>query len=240
MKNRFRLTVVLVISLFIIVLILFLIYTAYKNELAAVFGSGSNNAQTVILDAGHGGLDGGAVGIDGTVEKDINLQITQKLKAVLELYGYNVIMTRSDDGSIHDSDAQSTREQKVSDIHNREKIINEHPDALFVSIHQNHFSQEHVHGTQVFYSRNNTLSPALAQHIQDAIVSHLQPDNKRLIKKSGTEIYLLYHSKIPSVMVECGFMSNKNDMTDLKNQEYQRVLAFSIADGITNYLKTQG
>lgn len=240
MKNRFRLTVVLVISLFIIVLILFLIYTAYKNELAAVFGSGSNNAQTVILDAGHGGLDGGAVGIDGTVEKDINLQITQKLKAVLELYGYNVIMTRSDDGSIHDSDAQSTREQKVSDIHNREKIINEHPGALFVSIHQNHFSQEHVHGTQVFYSRNNTSSPVLAQYIQDAIVSHLQPDNKRLIKKSGTEIYLLYHSKIPSVMVECGFMSNKNDMTDLKNQEYQRILAFSIADGITNYLKMQG
>lgn len=240
MKNRFRLTVVLLIALFIIVLILVLIYTAYKNELASVFGSGTNNAQTVILDAGHGGLDGGAVGIDGTVEKDINLQITQKLKAILELYGYNVIMTRSDDGSIHDSEAHSAREQKVSDIHNREKIITEHPDALFVSIHQNHFTQSYVHGTQVFYSGNNDLSPALAQSIQDAIVSHLQPDNKRLIKKSGTEIYLLYHSKIPSVMVECGFMSNSNDMNDLKNQDYQRVLAFSIAGGITNYLKTQG
>ena len=240
MKNRFSLTAALLIALFIIVLILVLIYTAYKNELASVFDSGNTDAQTVILDAGHGGLDGGAVGIDGTVEKDINLQIAQKLKAVLELYGYNVIMTRSDDGSIHDSQAHSTREQKVSDIHNREKIITEHPDALFVSIHQNHFSQSNVHGTQVFYSGNNNLSPALAQNIQDAIVSHLQLDNKRLIKKSGTEIYLLYHSKIPSVMVECGFMSNRNDMNDLKNQDYQRILAFSIADGITNYLKTQG
>lgn len=239
MKNRFGLTVTLLISVFIIVLILILIYTAYKNELASVLGSG-RSSQTIILDAGHGGLDGGAIGIDGTVEKEINLQITQKLKAVLELYGYNVIMTRSDDGSIHDSQAHSTREQKISDIHNREKIITEHPDALFISIHQNHFSQSSVHGTQVFYSGNNALSPVLAQNIQDAIVSHLQPDNKRLIKKSGTEIYLLYHSKIPSVMVECGFMSNRNDMTDLKNQDYQRVLAFSIADGITNYLKTQG
>ena len=137
MKNRFGLTVTLLISVFIIVLILILIYTAYKNELASVLGSG-RSSQIIILDAGHGGLDGGAVGIDGTVEKEINLQITQKLKAVLELYGYNVIMTRSDDGSIHDSQAHSTREQKVSDIHNREKIITEHPDALFISIHSNH------------------------------------------------------------------------------------------------------
>lgn len=236
LKNK--ITVLFVIIIFIILLIIFSYYTNYKNSILSVF-SPLKYQQTVIIDPGHGGDDGGAVGIDGTAEKNINLQISQKLCSVLNLYGFNVIMTRSDDGSIHDKEAETVRQKKVSDIHNRLKIINEHPDALFISIHQNKYSDSAVNGTQVFYSKNNPLSTELAQKIQDSVVKNIQTDNFRQIKKSGTEIYLLYHSQIPSVMVECGFISNNSDLTKLKNKLYQQKIAVSIADGLINYYKEQ-
>ncbi len=235
---NYKLIVIFVIIIFFILLILFSYYTNYKNSLLSVFGS-VESPQTVIIDAGHGGFDGGAVGADGTIEKIINLQISQKLCNILKLYGYNVIMTRSDDKSINDSEAKTVRQKKISDIHNREKIINANPNAVFISIHQNKYSDSSVNGTQVFYSANNPLSLKLAQKIQDSIVKKIQKDNYRKIKKSGTEIYLLYHSKIPSVMVECGFISNQSDLDNLKNEIYQQKIAVSIADGLINYYKEQ-
>ena len=131
------------------------------------------------------------------------------------------------------------RQQKVSDIRNREKIIKAYPDAIFVSIHQNNFYDTSVHGAQVFYSKNNLLSRTLAQSISESIIADVQPDNPREIKKSGTEIYLLYHSQIPSVMVECGFLSNYEDLTKLKDDVFQKKIAVSIAKGIINYSKGQ-
>ncbi len=235
--KKFNLYVLIVLISFGIIISIFIFYTAWCNENAVFTGAGVSKNKTIILDAGHGGFDGGTASSDGTIEKDINLQITLKIKALLELYGYDIIMTRTDDSSIHDKDAQSIRQQKVTDIRNREKIIKENPNSLFVSIHQNFFADSSVHGAQVFYSKNNTSSSVLAQSISDAIASHIQPDNKRKIKKSGTEIYLLYHSTVPSVMVECGFMSNYNDLTNLKNENYQMKLAMAIVDGITNYYK---
>ncbi|MCQ2479317.1 MAG: N-acetylmuramoyl-L-alanine amidase [Clostridia bacterium] len=236
--NKNLKTAIWAVSIFFILLILLSIYTYLKNDTVSVFNQ-THLKQTVIVDAGHGGADGGAIGIDGTVEKEINLQIANKLKCILHLYGYNVIMTRDDDESIHDDDAKTIRQKKVSDIHNRERIINENPDAVFISIHQNKYSDTAVHGTQVFYSKNNPLSPSLAQNVQDSVVENLQKDNYKTIKKSGTEIYLLYHSPIPSIMVECGFVSNSDELTKLKDQEYQLKLAESIADGILNFYKEQ-
>ncbi|MBQ8782890.1 MAG: N-acetylmuramoyl-L-alanine amidase [Clostridia bacterium] len=236
MKKQ-KLSVFIIIGLFAIIMLILIFYTAGCNEKAVYTSAGAMKFDTIILDAGHGGLDGGAVGLDKTEEKDINLQITIKLKSILELYGYKIILTRSNDDSIHDENAKTVRQQKVSDIHNREKIIKSYPDAIFISIHQNKFYDSSVSGAQVFYSKNNELSVNLAQNISSSIVTHIQPDNPRQIKKSGTEIYLLYHSQVPSVMVECGFLSNYNDLSKLKNDAFQKRLALAIAEGIVNYSK---
>lgn len=190
---------------------------------------------TVIVDAGHGGEDGGAVAIDGTNEKDYNLEIALKLSEILKLHGYNVIMTRTEDIMTCDVDLNTLRERKISDIHNRLKLTTQYPNAVFVSIHQNKFSDSAQKGTQVFYSKNNSESQILAQSIQDIIKLNLQPENNRAVKKSGTSIYLLYNSQIPSVLVECGFLSNYDDLQKLKSDEYKTQLAMLIAQGIIKY-----
>ncbi len=192
--------------------------------------------QTVIIDAGHGGDDGGAIGIDGTVEKDINLDIALKLEKLLKFYGFDVIMTRTDDIMTCDDGLDSLRKRKVSDIHNRFDILEKNPDAVFISIHQNKFEDNSQHGTQVFYSGNNDESKLLAESIQNSIVSVLQPDNSRVVKKSGSGIYLLYHAKLPAVLVECGFISNPAEVKKLNDENYRMKIAILIADGLIKYL----
>ena len=198
----------------------------------------SENLPVIIVDAGHGGEDGGAVAKDGTVEKNINLSISLKLEGLLRLYGYNVIMTRTDDKLIYDANAQTIREKKISDIRNRMKIINDNPNSILISIHQNHFTEPKYHGTQVFYSKNNFESKTLAQCIQNCVTANIQKENMRDVKKTGTEIYLLYHAKNPAVMVECGFLSNYNELEKLKQENYQMEMAFSIFSGIINYIES--
>ncbi len=192
--------------------------------------------QTVIIDAGHGGDDGGAIGIDGTVEKDINLDIALKLEKLLKFYGFDVIMTRTEDIMTCDDGLDSLRKRKVSDIHNRFDVLEKNPDAVFISIHQNKFEDNSQHGTQVFYSGNNDESKLLAESIQNSIVSVLQPDNSRVVKKSGSGIYLLYHAKLPAVLVECGFISNPAEVKKLNDENYRMKIAFLIADGLIKYL----
>lgn len=196
----------------------------------------TSQMKTIIVDAGHGGMDAGAIAADGTYEKDYNLEIALKLEKILKLNGFNVIMTRTEDVMTCDDGLNSIRSRKVSDIHNRFSIIEINPDALFVSIHQNKFPDSAQHGTQVFYSGNNPESKLLAEAIQKNIVENVQPENKRLIKKSGTEIYLLYHAKSPAVLVECGFVSNYHDLELLKKDEYKKQLAMLISQGIIKYL----
>lgn len=192
--------------------------------------------QTVIIDAGHGGDDGGAIGIDGTVEKDINLDIALKLEKLLKFYGFDVIMTRTEDIMTCDDGLDSLRKRKVSDIHNRFDVLEKNPDAVFISIHQNKFEDNSQHGTQVFYSGNNDESKLLAESIQNSIVSVLQPDNSRVVKKSGSGIYLLYHAKLPAVLVECGFISNPAEVKKLNDENYRMKIAILIADGLIKYL----
>lgn len=192
--------------------------------------------QTVIIDAGHGGDDGGAIGIDGTVEKDINLDIALKLEKLLKFYGFDVIMTRTEDIMTCDDGLDSLRKRKVSDIHNRFDVLEKNPDAVFISIHQNKFEDNSQHGTQVFYSGNNDESKLLAESIQNSIVSVLQPDNSRVVKKSGSGIYLLYHAKLPAVLVECGFISNHAEVKRLNDENYRMKIAILIADGLIKYL----
>ena len=207
--------------------------TMFKRAVSDAY---RNNTHTVIIDAGHGGEDCGTASESGILEKNINLPISETLEETFAFFGYDTVMTRSEDTLIYDSDCDKIREKKVSDIHNRMKIIEEHSDAVFLSIHQNHFENPKYNGTQVFYSKNNPLSRTLAEKIKKTVVQDLQPDNKREIKQTGTEIYLLYHSQIPSVMVECGFLSNAEEANLLNTPEYRNKMAFDIFKGTYLYL----
>lgn len=188
----------------------------------------------IIIDAGHGGEDGGAVGIDGTFEKDINLQIALKINDILSIFGYKTHLIRTTDTAIHTS-GDSIRERKVSDIHNRAATMNLYENCIYLSIHQNKYEDSRIWGAQTFYSANFDESREIAQFIQNAVSSQLQPNNKRQIKKSGTDIYVLYNATKPAVMVECGFVSNQNELNQLKDSSYQNNMALSIATGIINY-----
>lgn len=215
-----------------------LFYTYVYRSAQPTNASAPKKETVVIIDAGHGGEDGGAVAADGTVEQLINLQIAKYLEAQLQVFGIETVMTRTTEDSIHSLDADTTRERKVSDIHNRMKIMEETDNAVFVSIHQNKYESSSQWGTQVFYSPNTTLSAALADCIQKSVVNTLQPENKRVIKKSGSSIYLLYYAKKTAVLVECGFLSNPQETAKLKDDAYQKQLAFSVALGILEYMNS--
>ena len=188
----------------------------------------------IIIDAGHGGEDGGAVGVDGTYEKDINLQISLKVNDILTLFGYKTHLIRTTDTAIHTT-GDTIRQRKVSDIRNRTATMDLYENCIYLSIHQNKYEDSRIWGTQTFYSANCDESREIAGLIQKAVKSQLQPNNKRQIKKSGTDIYVLYNATKPAVMVECGFVSNQSELNQLKDSTYQNNMALSIATGIINY-----
>ena len=194
----------------------------------------SDELPVIIIDAGHGGEDGGAIGVDGTYEKDVNLEISLKLNDVLSIFGYKTHLIRTTDSAIH-TEGDTIRQRKVSDIHNRTATMDLYENCIYLSIHQNKYSDGRIWGTQTFYSANCDESREIAQLIQNAVKSQIQPNNKRQIKKSGTDIYVLYNATKPAVMVECGFVSNPHELSQLKNNEYQCNMALSIATGILNY-----
>ncbi|MBR3816929.1 MAG: N-acetylmuramoyl-L-alanine amidase [Clostridia bacterium] len=206
-----------------------------QEETSSAVGAVAVMKRTVIIDAGHGGGDGGTQSSDGTLEKDINLQISLKLEKILKLMGFETVMIRTEDKLICSDECDTVRERKVSDLNNRLEIVRSFPGAVFVSIHQNYFTESKYSGAQVFYSPNNENSKALAESLQQSIVSRIQNDNNRKIKKSGDDIYLLKKIEGPAVMVECGFMSNPSESLKLKDEAYQKELALSIAAGLTDY-----
>ncbi len=196
----------------------------------------SDELPTIIIDAGHGGEDGGAVAGDGTNEKDINLQIAQNLNTMFQSGGFKTVMTRTSDIAIYDEGCSTIKEKKVSDMHNRLEIFNKDENSIIISIHQNKFEQEKYNGTQLFYSPNNEKSEVLAESIRLSVTGMLQPDNTRENKKATKDIYLLYNCKQPSVIVECGFLSNNAELEKLKTEDYQQQMAFSIYCGCIEYI----
>ena len=191
--------------------------------------------KTVIIDAGHGGFDGGAVASDGTAEKNINLNIALAVGDMLSLNGINVIYTRTEDKGTEDNDEESIRNRKRSDLNNRLKIMKENPESIFVSVHLNKFTTSTAKGAQVFYSNNFDDSTVLGSLIQGSIKDKLQQNNNRVIKKGTRETFLLHNATVPAVIVECGFISNEKELALLKNEEYQRKMAFSIFCGINDF-----
>lgn len=195
-----------------------------------------NPLPTIILDAGHGGVDSGCVSINGAEEKDINLNIMLKLRGMLEITGFDVQVTRDTDRSIHDTGITGLGNQKKSDMSNRLNIINSFDNAVFVSIHQNQFTDPKYSGAQMFYPQESARSERLAAIMQSNFVALLQPDNNREIKPVGTEIYLLHFAECPAVMAECGFLSNPDEAAKLENEEYQSQVAFTIYKSICDFI----
>lgn len=216
-------------------LILVACYPLLQSKNTASVNIQNTAKPVVIIDAGHGGFDGGAVAGDGTLEKDINLEIATVLSEMLVFSGYDVVMTRTTDTGTEDDSSQPISKRKVSDIKNRLSIINTYENSIFVSIHLNKFTSSSASGAQVFYSKNNKDSFELGNCIQAAVKSLLQNDNERVIKQGTKSTYLLYHATNPAVIVECGFLSNKNDLALLKNEQYQKNMAYAVFCGINNY-----
>lgn len=193
-----------------------------------------NQRQTIIIDAGHGGEDGGAVGINNVLEKDLNLQMSLVLCDLLTSAGYNVVMTRTEDVMLYDEYRKGTL--KSQDLKKRLSISEKYPDSIFISIHMNMFTQSHYSGLQVYYSGNNILSESLADNVQSFVKEYLQPDNNREIKKSGSSIYLMKKISTPAILIECGFLSNYDEAELLANNNYRHMLACVIYCAIDNYI----
>lgn len=204
---------------------------SYKIDDVMVKTVGINNVKTkktVIIDPGHGGIDVGTVGIDGSLEKNINLSISLDLYDYLMVSGINTVLTRDGDYEVYKAGEKRTK----SDLYNRMDFINSIPDSILISIHQNHFENEAEWGTQVWFSPNDEISPTLADKILQSVKKNIQPENKRENKVSDNSYYILYKAQKPSVMVECGFVSNKNENNKLQDKEYQKDMAYSILAGI--------
>lgn len=188
----------------------------------------------VVIDAGHGGADPGKVGIGDILEKDINLQIAKKVKKLLEKKNIQVIMTREDDTMFTGEDGTGT---KASDMKARVSLINETAPELAVSIHQNSYGDPKVWGAQVFYYENSTEGEKAAQIMQNALLS-CDKDNKRQAKANDT-YYLLKRTEIPTIIVECGFLTNPQESEKLCDETYQQTLAEAVCKGILDYLGKQ-
>ena len=189
----------------------------------------------VVIDAGHGGIDGGAVGYAGTLEKEVNLQIATKCELLLGLFGIDVAMTRREDTSLDDGTGATIARRKADDIKARVALANAGADAL-VSIHMNSFTDSRYWGTQTFYSGNHPRSVELAEFLQTAARTLLAPDNTREAKQAEKSIYLLQNVTIPAVIVECGFLSNPEEEAKLVTDEYQKGVAVAICAGTLQFL----
>lgn len=192
--------------------------------------------RTIVLDAGHGGIDSGTSSDDKTIfEKDINLAITLKLKELIESSGGLVVLTRDDDSSLYEENGNKTTRQKYNEnLKNRKKIADESNADMFISIHLNYFTQSKYYGAQTFYPESNKDGKALASCIQDEFKRVVDNSNNRVIKPRN-DLYLLKDCKIPSALIECGFLSNEKEAKLLNDEEYQEKIAWAIYSGIQKY-----
>ncbi len=227
----------ILLTIFGAVLAVCVLVSSYGYSNVSKFASAkAYSPKTVIIDAGHGGFDGGAVAEDGTSEKNINLNIALTVGDMLSLNGVNVIYTRTEDTGTEDDSDDDIRNRKRSDLNNRLKIMDAHPEAVFVSVHLNKFTTSTANGAQVFYSGNFEVSKSLGNSIQQSIKELIQKENSRVIKKATADTFLLHKATVPAVIVECGFLSNPKELQLLKNEEYQAKMAFAIFCGINDYI----
>ena len=225
---------------FVVLFVCFSLLAAPVSEMlfATVTTAADDTVQqpVIIIDAGHGGIDGGATGISGALEKDLNLAIAARVAAYCRLLGATVIETRQADVSLAAPDAKKGH-VKQSDLQNRVVIAEGYENAIFVSIHMNTFPQEKYRGLQVWYSPHHASSKLLADTIQQNVKSTLQPQNNRKTKAATSSIYVLQKLNCPAVLIECGFLSNRAECALLESEQYQKELALTLAGAVLNFEK---
>ncbi|EJO5348514.1 N-acetylmuramoyl-L-alanine amidase CwlD [Clostridium botulinum] len=203
-----------------------------------VFNSLNNNnkKKIILIDPGHGGIDGGAVGKDGTLEKDINLEISKILKENLKKEEYKVVMTREDDSGLYsDYKEQTIRQKKIEDLNKRCEIKKTSKCDMFISIHLNMFKQKKYYGAQVWYS-NNEDSKKFGHILQNNLREELDKNNKRKEKAAKNSYKILRNNdEMPSVIIECGFLSNAMELENLKNEKYQQNISKAIVKSVNEY-----
>ena len=197
--------------------------------------AGREGGEMVILDAGHGGSDGGAVSASGTAESGINLLIVLRLRDLFCLMGHRVVLTRCDEASLADPDSGTLRSEKVSDMKNRVMLINHVANGILLSIHQNMLpGYPNVRGAQVFYGQVDG-SAARAELVQQALNSTINAGNEKKARPIGGDIYIMAHSERPALLVECGFLSNPKETQQLLMPNHQIKLAVAICCGYLQY-----
>ena len=227
-NNRMKIVSVLA-ALALFVLVRESLRFASVMEQDAVPNSGG---VTVVIDAGHGGNDPGKVGVNGALEKDINLAIALKLEKNLKEQGINVVMTRTEDKGLYEEDDTN---KEVRDMKNRLAIIEAARPVITVSIHQNSYPDASVSGVQVFYYKNSEKSKKAAEIMQQQMISTLKPKKERAAKDNSS-YYLLKKTSVPIIIVECAFMSNPNEAALLTTEEYQERVAWAVYMGIMQYV----
>ena len=222
-----------IISLLLATIMLgLLIFDTYFTDSVS---ASSDVGRVIVIDAGHGGEDPGAIGEGSVYEKDLNLSIALLVGEKLIEKGYTVVYTRTEDKMLYSPEENIKGMRKLSDLKNRVKVSEQYPDAIFVSIHMNSFGNSKYSGAQVYYNAKNSESRILAEKIRSSIVQEAQPYNSRSTKE-GKGLYLLENNPNPAVIVECGFMTNNEELTRLLEKEYQNQLSFAIVCGIINYI----
>lgn len=224
---NYTMTALLILSL--------LVVAKESSEIASVFHLlDSMEKKCVVIDAGHGGLDPGKVGINGALEKDINLSIALKVKKYLEQQDIRVILTRENDNGLY-TEASSNKKQE--DLNNRIRMINTANASLAISIHQNSYTSASVEGIQVFYYNGSTNGEYIAKLMQEQLILGMKP-NKERAAKADSSYYLLKNSSIPMIIVECGFLSHPTEANLLITDSYQEKMAWNIALGILKYFNS--
>ena len=226
MKNRIKLQPLIVINLFVVSILLIIAISGSQTLNAINENAPLTQKNCIILDAGHGGVDGGATSCTGVSESAINLEITLRLRDLMALLGIDTKLIRETDISVY-TEGESVAAKKVSDLKNRAKFVNQTPNAILISIHQNYFTNSRYSGPQVFY-KNEENSKTFGKYMQTALVKTLSPFNKRQYKKADG-IYLLNNIKTAGILIECGFLSNPTEASKLETTQYQQKLCAVIA-----------
>lgn len=222
-----------IISLFVCTAISGAVISVGMMKNMPVFKNSEKNV--IVIDPGHGGGDPGKVGVDGSLEKDINLAIYQYLKKELQDKNYKVIMTREKDTGLYD---ESDTNKKIADLHKRIEIMNQSDVKLVVSIHQNSFTGESSKGAQVFYQSTSEEGKKFAGIMQKKIASCINDGNHR-IEKANSDYYILKNSSPVAIIVECGFLSNPQEAALLSDDKYQKKMSSAIAQGISEYIQKE-
>ena len=237
-KKRMSTSIVsiLLVSVILIACSIGVVTQIFRDELYFESADAIPYNKMIILDAGHGGEDPGAIGVNGVYEKDLNLELVLEVGKILEEKGYIVVYTRTEDKLLYNEDQNIKGIRKISDLKNRCEAANKYPNSIFISIHMNSFGDGKYSGLQVHYSPGDEASRLLADKIQLSVKNKVQNENNRTIKQ-GDGMYLLENTEPTAVLIECGFLTNKSECEKLSEKEYQKELSFAIVCGIIEYIE---